>query len=117
MNSRYRYDIRRFFNVFLLAAALLVWGGPAGYAAITLPPVFGDHMVLQREMRVPVWGKAAPGEKVTVRFAGQEKSAVAGPDGSVRSHARCEVSQTAIAPMDSGETTTRVAAAGRWSNT
>jgi sialate O-acetylesterase len=30
-------------------------------------------MVLQREQPVPVWGHAAPGEAVAVRFAGQEK--------------------------------------------
>ncbi len=39
--------------------------------------VFADHMVLQRNAPVPVWGTASPGEKVQVRFAGQEKSAVA----------------------------------------
>ena len=38
-------------------------------------------MVLQRDSAVPVWGSAAPGAKITVRFAGQEKSVVAGPDG------------------------------------
>ena len=31
-------------------------------------------MVLQREMLVPVWGTANPGETVTVEFAGQKKS-------------------------------------------
>jgi len=43
-------------------------------------PVFSDNMVLQRDMPVPVWGAAEKGEKVTVSFAGQEKSAVAGDD-------------------------------------
>ena len=33
-------------------------------AAVTLPHVFGDNMVLQRGQRVPVWGKADPGERV-----------------------------------------------------
>src|SRR4051812_7416129 len=33
--------------------------------------VFGDHMVLQRDMPVPVWGTAAPGEEVTVNFLKQ----------------------------------------------
>ncbi len=41
-------------------------------------------MVLQREMPVPVWGTAAPNEKVTVTFAGQTESAKAGDDGHWR---------------------------------
>ena len=40
-------------------------------AEVALPAVFGDNMVLQRELPVPVWGTASPGEKVTVSFAGQ----------------------------------------------
>jgi len=35
-------------------------------AALKLPSIFSDHMVLQRDMPIPVWGEAAPGEQVTV---------------------------------------------------
>src|SRR5882757_7235521 len=42
---------------------------------------FTDHMVLQRNMPVPIWGTAAPGEKITVSFGKQKKTAVATPDG------------------------------------
>ena len=63
------------------AAAVAAWGVQA---AVWMPHVFGDNMVLQRGQRVPVWGKAAPGEKVTVAFAGQTVSAVAGADGRWR---------------------------------
>jgi sialate O-acetylesterase len=38
-------------------------------------------MVLQRGMKVPVWGTASPGEKVTVKFRDQEVSAETGQDG------------------------------------
>ncbi len=48
---------------------------------ITLGQPFTDHMVLQRDRPVPVWGWAAPGTKVTVSFAGQSKKTAAGPDG------------------------------------
>ena len=41
------------------------------HAEIRCPPLFGEHMVLQRDRPVPVWGDAAPGERVTVEFAGQ----------------------------------------------
>lgn len=40
-----------------------------------------DHMVLQREKPVAVWGWADAGEKVTVAFAGQSKTATAEADG------------------------------------
>jgi sialate O-acetylesterase len=44
--------------------------------------VFGSHMVLQRERPVPVWGTAAPGEAVTVTFAGQQAAATADAQGA-----------------------------------
>ena len=50
-------------------------------AAVSMPRVFGDNMVLQQGRPVPVWGKAAPGEKVTVTFAGQTAAATADANG------------------------------------
>ena len=67
--------------------ALLAFAGPALPAAVTadplplLHPLFSDHVVLQRDAPVPVWGWAAPGSRVTVRFAGQEAQADAAADG------------------------------------
>ncbi len=52
--------------------------------AVTLPHIFGDNMVLQRGQRVPVWGKGAPGEEVSVTFAGQEAKTRVGDDGKWR---------------------------------
>ena len=40
--------------------------------------VFGDNMVLQRGIPVPVWGTANPGQSVTVTFGGQTKTTTAG---------------------------------------
>ncbi len=40
--------------------------------AVELPAVFSDRMVLQREMPVPVWGTAEPGEEVAVSFRSQK---------------------------------------------
>ena len=48
---------------------------------VVLPPFFGDNMVLQRGMRVPVRGTAAPGEKVTVAVAGETVTTTTGQDG------------------------------------
>ncbi|MEI7900370.1 MAG: sialate O-acetylesterase [bacterium] len=50
-------------------------------ADVRMPGVFSDHMVLQRDAAVPVWGWAAPGERVAVRFGGKSASGVAGKDG------------------------------------
>jgi len=50
-------------------------------ADVKLPSFFADHMVLQRGMPVPVWGRAAPGEAVTVTAGAATASAKAGPDG------------------------------------
>ncbi len=63
-----------------ILAALLLTAVPA-FSAITLPRVIGSNMVLQRGQAVPIWGWAAPGEKVTVEFAGQKKTAKADADG------------------------------------
>jgi len=53
----------------------------AAQAEVTVSKVFGDHMVLQRDIEVPVWGWAEPGEEATVEFAGQKKSAKADKSG------------------------------------
>jgi sialate O-acetylesterase len=50
---------------------------PRSRASLALPGVFSDHMVLQRDQAVPVWGTAEAGSKITVEFAGQKKSVVA----------------------------------------
>jgi sialate O-acetylesterase len=39
-------------------------------------------MVLQRHSKVPIWGSAAPGEQITVEFAGQSKSGAADANGN-----------------------------------
>jgi sialate O-acetylesterase len=64
----------------LVGAVLLVAAAPAA-ADVRIPHVFGDNMVLQRGMPVPVWGRAAPGEEVIVTVAGQSHKARAGADG------------------------------------
>jgi sialate O-acetylesterase len=53
-------------------------------ADVSLPSIFGDHMILQRDAKVPLWGKAAAGERVTVKIAGQEKAITADDNGKWR---------------------------------
>ncbi|MCG3147054.1 MAG: hypothetical protein PCFJNLEI_00490 [Verrucomicrobiae bacterium] len=59
---------------------LLTVAVPA-HAAVTVAPIFGNSMVLQRDQPVPVWGRASPGESVTVEFAGQKVSTKADAAG------------------------------------
>ena len=74
----------------LLTVAAALFAAAECAAAVTMPRVFGDNMVLQQGQRVPVWGKAAPGEKVTVSFAGQTAMATADAQGRWK---------TALAPL------------------
>jgi sialate O-acetylesterase len=54
------------------------------FAEVKLASPFTSHMVLQRDKRVPIWGTAAAGEKITVEFAGQKMSATADTNGNWR---------------------------------
>ena len=65
-------------------ALCLLCGGTRADAELRLPHIFGDHMVLQREKPVHVWGWADRDQTVTVSFAGQEKSAKTTADGKWR---------------------------------
>lgn len=67
---------RRLFTL-RMALAFLAGAVVASPAAVQLPPVFSDHMVLQAGRNVPVWGTASPGEKVTVRVGTQTRTAEA----------------------------------------
>lgn len=51
---------------------------------ITMPSIFADQMVLQRDQKVPVWGLADPGAMIEVGFAGQTKSTTADLEGGWR---------------------------------
>jgi len=52
--------------------------------ALNLPTVFGDHMVLQRDIDVPVWGWATPGSRVTIEMNGHTSSTLTTPTGEWR---------------------------------
>ena len=67
-----------------LMFALAALGRPLApaQAGVKLSGVFGDHMVLQRDAPVAVWGWADPGEQVVVEFYDQQKTAEADPQGA-----------------------------------
>ena len=49
--------------------------------AVRTAKIFSDHMVLQQELPVPVWGKVEAGETVTVKFSGQTAKTQADREG------------------------------------
>ena len=61
---------------FITVLALLPLG-----AEVKVATIFANNMVLQRETAVPVWGTAAPSEKITVSFGSQSASTTADADG------------------------------------
>ena len=65
----------------VVGAACLV--APAA-AEVELADVFSDHMVLQRDLPVSVFGRGMPGEAVSVTFRGRKQEAVVGADGGWR---------------------------------
>ena len=46
-------------------------------AQVTLPKILANHMVVQRDSPVHVWGMAAPGEEVSITFRGETRAAKA----------------------------------------
>jgi sialate O-acetylesterase len=79
------------------AIAVLFLGLSPLRADVTLPAIFSDHMVLQSDAAVPVWGWAEPGEQITVSIAGQTKTATADAGGNWK---------LALAPLKAGEALT-----------
>ena len=69
----------RFKSLWLLSAIIAV---TTVNADVKLPQVFSENMVLQRDMKISVWGWAEPGEKVTVAIAGKQASATADAKGA-----------------------------------
>ncbi len=60
-----------------LGVALLSLAAGTADAAVSLPAVLGEHMVVQRELPFHLWGQAAPGETVRASFRGESRSAAA----------------------------------------
>lgn len=65
----------------LLAILLMPAASDPPRAPFAVHGLFGDNMVLQRDLPVPVWGTADAGQKVTVRVGGKEKTATADATG------------------------------------
>ena len=68
---------RHVLRTVLSTTAFLSLAALCAQADVKLHNLFTDHMVLQRDIAVPVWGWADDGEQVTVEFRGKKVSTVA----------------------------------------
>ncbi len=68
-------------RIFILSAMLLAGVSATASADVKPAPIFGDGMVLQRDVPVKVWGMADKNEKVTIAFNGQRTSVKADKNG------------------------------------
>ncbi len=61
--------------VFAVSAAIV-------QADVSLPNIFSEHMVLQQKQANKIWGKAKPGEQVTIEIGGKSITTATQEDGT-----------------------------------
>jgi sialate O-acetylesterase len=69
---------RSLFGALFLALSTLPL---AARADVKLPKVIGDNMVVQRDIKIPIWGTADPGERVEVSLEDRHADATADAHG------------------------------------
>lgn len=78
-------NIFKFLNLKSVLATLffcLFWSGTSAiFGQVKLARLFSDHVVLQRQKPIPVWGWANPNESVAVSLGGQSKTVQADANG------------------------------------
>jgi sialate O-acetylesterase len=65
----------------LLFVTILLFSQTLASAQITLPKVFGDSMVLQRGIKIPVWGNSTPGALIIAKLGDVEVTTRANKEG------------------------------------
>jgi hypothetical protein len=94
---------------FSAAAAVFLLSAATRLPAVTLAAPFGDHMVLQQGVPVPIWGSGCPGgDSVKVNIAGQTVNAKSDWSGKWA---------VTLAPMKAGgpyQLLIQVGGSGRW---
>src|SRR5215471_16829137 len=77
----------------LLTCVVFMSAGNSANAEVRVPAIIGDNMVIQSGMKVRIWGRANPGERVTVQINSHTSSANADQQGHW---------QTFIGPLNAG---------------
>ncbi|AWV99265.1 sialate O-acetylesterase [Arcticibacterium luteifluviistationis] len=65
-----------------ILSLLLFFLSSTAFAQLKVANIFGDHMVLQRDKPIHVWGWNTPNEKVQVQFNGESYQTSADVDGN-----------------------------------
>ena len=65
----------------LLIFSMSIYQTSEALSEVILPPIFSDHMVLQRDQPIPIWGTASAGEKVSVTLGNETLMTVADQNG------------------------------------
>jgi len=76
--------MRRLSINLVMAVAMSVATVGAARADVSVPGLFSDHVVLQRDIPLPVWGTASPNEPVTIRLGDRKASTTADAAGNWR---------------------------------
>ena len=85
----------------LLVPLLLALLSSGAAADVTLPAILSDHMILQKAAKVPIWGKADPGEAVTVTLnQSTQQTATATTDGNGRWSLALDLHDAAQGPFE-----------------
>ena len=87
-----------------LSAILSLGFAASVHAEVRMSTLFGDHMVLQQDSKLPIWGWAEPGETVTVTLGKSAEKAITGADGKWRVN---------LPPNASGSTPLTLTVAGK----
>jgi len=69
---------------FVITLFIIVFFTSTSAAQLNLSPVFGNGMVLQRDMVIPVWGSSTAGSTVTITIAGNSQSTIVESNGKWR---------------------------------
>ena len=72
------------FALFSLLLGVVVVPGGMAEADVRLPAIFGSHMVLEQDVKIPVWGWADAGEAVTVTLGTDTEKTTGDGDGKWR---------------------------------
>ena len=83
MKNQFLFQISNRLRIGWIASVFFALGGlvQVAVAEVRLPAIFSDHMVLQAECPVTVWGWASPTEEVSVSIAGQTQTTIASAAG------------------------------------
>ena len=77
-----KINLRIFVSIFILT----LFFQQVCRAQVYLPKVFGDNMVLQRELKIPVWGNSTPGATIIAELGNAKSTTKADQEGKWMVH-------------------------------